>query len=76
MQEAFLQLRWKSIKGVEQTVAAVEKMGGRVLHAYPPSIMVVSVPADKAEKLAGKAGIVAATTERFEGTAREQATKS
>ena len=70
MQEAFLQLRWKSIKGVEQTVAAVEKMGGRVLHAYPPSLMVVSVPADKAEKLAGKAGIVAATTEPFEGAAR------
>ena len=70
MQEVFLQLKWKSIKGVERTVAAVEKMGGRVLHAYPPSIMVVSVPANQAEKLTGKAGIVAATTERFEGASR------
>jgi hypothetical protein len=70
MQEAFIQIRWKSMKGVEQTVAAVEKMGGRVLHAYPPSLMVVSVPANKTEKLVGKAGIVAATTERFEGAAR------
>lgn len=70
MQEVFLQLKWKSMAGVERTVAAIEKMGGRVLHAYPPSIMVVSVPANKAEKLTGKGGIVAATTERFEGASR------
>lgn len=65
MQEVFLKLRWKSVKGVERAVRAVEKVGGRVLHAYLPTIMVASVPADQVDRLVGKGGIVSATTEPF-----------
>jgi len=61
MQEVFLQLRWKTIRGVERAVSAVEKAGGRVLHAYLPSIMVASVPSDQVDRLVGKGGIVSAT---------------
>jgi len=61
MQEVLLQLRWKTIRGVERAVSAVEKAGGRVLHAYLPSIMVASVPSDQVDRLVGKGGIVSAT---------------
>jgi hypothetical protein len=63
MQEVFLELRWKTIRGVERAVSAVENAGGRVLHAYLPSIMVASVPSDQVGRLVGKGGIVSATTE-------------
>ncbi len=63
MQEVFLELRWKTIRGVERAVSAVEKVGGRVLHAYLPSIMVASVPSDRVDRLVGRGGIVSATTE-------------
>jgi hypothetical protein len=63
MQEVFLELRWATVKGVELAVRAVEKVGGRVLHAYVPSIMVASVPSDQVDRLVGKSGILSATPE-------------
>ncbi len=68
MQDVFLQLKWKTIRGVERAVRVVEKVGGRVLHAYTPSIMVASVPSDQVNRLVGKGGIVSATTEPLETT--------
>jgi len=63
MQDVFIQLKWKTIKGVERAVRAVEKAGGRVLHAYMPSIMVASVPSEHIKRLKGTGGIVSTTTE-------------
>ncbi len=65
MQEAFLQLRWKSVSGMERAVSVIEKAGGQVLHAYPPALMVVRVPTNLVAKLVGKGGIVDATIEPF-----------
>jgi hypothetical protein len=66
MQEVFLQLRWKTIKGVERAVRAIEKVGGRVLHAYPPAIMVAVVPSDQVDRLVGRGGIQSATADPLE----------
>ncbi len=63
LEEVLLQVKWKSMSGFERTVKTVEKLGGRVLHAYPPSVMVVSVPSVNVKKLAGKGGILAVHTE-------------
>lgn len=73
MQEAFLQLRWKSIKGVEQTVNSIEKIGGRVLHVHSPSIMVVSVPSNQVARLEKRAGVEYATTEPIDMGGRSAA---
>jgi hypothetical protein len=63
MQEVLLQVKWKSMNGFERTVKTIEKLGGRILHAYPPSVMVASVPSNSVEKLVGKGGILSARTE-------------
>lgn len=68
MQDVFIQLKWKTIRGVERAVRAIEKVGGRVLHAYAPSIVVASVPSDQVGRLAGKGGIISATTEPLDMT--------
>ena len=68
MQDVFIQLKWKTIKGVERAVKAIEKVDGRVLHAYVPSIIVASVPSDQVARLVGRGGIVSATTEPLETT--------
>jgi hypothetical protein len=65
MQEVFLQVKWKSMSGFERTVKVIEKLGGRVLHAYPFSVMVASVPSDTLKKLVGKGGILSVHTEAF-----------
>ena len=66
MQDVFVQLKWKTIKGAERAIKAIEKVGGRVLHAYMPSIVVASVPSDQVDRLVGRGGIVSATTEPLE----------
>ena len=68
MQDVFVQLKWKTIKGAERAIKAIEKVGGRVLHAYMPSIIVASVPSDQVDHLVGKGGIVTATTEPMSTT--------
>jgi hypothetical protein len=65
MQEVFLLMDGKTLGAIERTIKAVEKLGGRALHVYPPAVMVASVPADSVGKLRGAAGISAARTEPF-----------
>lgn len=62
MQEVFIQLSGKSASGIERAIKAIESAGGRVLHAYPPSVLVASVPAESVGELAGKAGIATVET--------------
>jgi hypothetical protein len=65
MQEVFIQTRWKTIRGVELAVRAIKRAGGRVLHAYPPTVIVASVPSANIDRLAGRGGIVSATADPF-----------
>jgi hypothetical protein len=73
LQDVLLQVKWKSINGFERAVKTVEKLGGRVLHAYPPSVMVASVPSANIGKLAGKGGILVARTDAFSADQMEKA---
>jgi hypothetical protein len=59
-QEVFLTIAGKNIKAIETAIKAVEKLGGRVIHVFPPSGMVASVPPASIAKLKGTAGITAA----------------
>lgn len=63
LQEVFIRTRWKSVKGLEIAVRAVEKAGGRVLLAYPPSMLAAVVPPDAVAGLIGKGGITFATAD-------------
>ncbi len=62
MQEVFLQLEAKDLKGTERTIRAIEKAGGRVLHACPPEVIVVSLPAARVASIAKLPGIASAST--------------
>ena len=65
MQEVFIQASGKSLASVERVIKAVEKLGGRVIHVYPPTMMVASVPSARVGQLKKQAGIVAAETGPF-----------
>ena len=63
MQEVLIQLSAKSMSSTEKAVQAIEKAGGRVRHAFPPQVIVASVPEAEVKKLAGKSGIVSITAD-------------
>jgi hypothetical protein len=62
MQEVFIQLKGKTLKDVERSIASVESIGGRVTHIFPPGIMVASVPSVKVKILRRRAGVVSVET--------------
>lgn len=73
MQEVFIEVTGRGMAGVNRAVKAVEKLGGRVLHAYPPSIVVASIPSENASELKGKPGIASAETGTFSARTVESA---
>jgi hypothetical protein len=73
MQEVFIELSAKNLAAVERAIKTIEETGGRVLHVYPPSIMIASVPPSAIAKLSGKAGIVKAETGPFGAQALKKA---
>jgi hypothetical protein len=72
-QEVFIQVSAKSLTGTERAIKAVEKAGGRILHAFPPAVLVADVPAGKVAGLVGVAGITAADTGAIGGKALKAA---
>jgi hypothetical protein len=58
---------------VERTVKAIEKAGGSVLHAFPPEVIVASVPQASVKKLGRTAAIALITPDPIKGTARAKA---
>lgn len=62
MQEVFITTAAKNMVGFERAIRAVEKAGGRVMHAFPPGVMVASIPAGKDAALVGKSGITTVDT--------------
>ena len=65
MQEVFVQASGKTLASVERVIKAVEKLGGRVVHVFPPAVMVASVPSARVGQLKKQAGIVTAETGPF-----------
>jgi hypothetical protein len=63
MQEVFIQLEADAENGIERAVKIIEELGGKVLHAYPPLVIVASVPTNNIDKLAGEEGILSAHTD-------------
>ena len=62
MQEVFLQLKAKDLQATERTIRSIEKAGGHVLHAYPPEVVVASLPAARVANIAKLAGVAFAST--------------
>ena len=54
MQEVIIQLRGTIASEFEQALRMVEKVGGQVLHAYPPRIIIASVPPQRIGELRGQ----------------------
>ena len=59
MQEVFLQVAQNRSLVLNARSRPSRRLGGRVLHAFPPTIIVATVPAGKAGELVGVAGITA-----------------
>lgn len=75
-QEVFVQLKAGKRYSIDNAIAAVERVGGRVLHAFPPSLMIVSVPQARVAGLLSKGGIAAIDTDsipqgRLDGASSE-----
>ena len=73
MQEVFIQVSAKSLPGTERAIKAIEKAGGRILHVFPPSVLVANVPAGEVKELVGVAGIKSADTGAIGGKALKAA---
>ena len=61
--EVFIHTKARSMKSVESVVSSVEELGGRVLHAYPPRVIVALVPTDQVDALEGKRYVSAVYTD-------------
>ncbi len=57
MRDVFIQVKGRGLAGVNRAVKAAEKMGGRVTHAYPPYVIVASVPVANLKELGKQAGV-------------------
>lgn len=76
MQEVFIRVDAKTTRGMNSAIKGVQALDGRVLHAFPPSIMVASVPSKNVSKLKGKGGILSADTGPIRGTKSALADRS
>ena len=57
LQEVFIQTSAKTFKDVERAIKAITGLDGRILHAFPPSVIVASVPTANIAKLSKAAGV-------------------
>lgn len=71
--EAFVQLRGRETAEIEAVASSVEALSGRVLHAFPPRVMIVSIPARLLPTLVDLPGVEAIRTTRFDKGAAETA---
>jgi hypothetical protein len=64
-QEVLIQIASTQAPPIEQVVQAIERVGGRVLHAYPPSIIIAALPPDQIASMRTSDGIQAIDTEEI-----------
>lgn len=61
-QDVFIQLKGKNLKETERSIKSIENLGGRIVHVFPPSVLVASVPAAKVKSLGRRAGVASFKT--------------
>ncbi len=71
--EVFVQLGGRETAEIEVVALSVESLSGRILHAFPPRVMIVSIPARALPKLMELPGVEAVSTDRFDEGAVEAA---
>jgi hypothetical protein len=62
MQEAFIQIRGEAMEELERAIKAIEALGGRVMHSYPPQSLIALVPPEKINELRGQEAIASVDT--------------
>jgi hypothetical protein len=67
-ENVFIEVAGSGLAGVKAAVAAVEKVGGRVTHALPPSVVVAAVPTGRSGELRGRPRLVSVTALRIPST--------
>ena len=60
-QSVFLQVTGRGLAGVNAAARAVERLGGRITHAFPPSVVVAAVPTERVSELADLPRVALAT---------------
>ncbi len=65
MQDVLIQLRSQTMDSIDRTVQHIERLSGKVLHAYPPSVMIAAIPADSIKQLRQDTNILSIDTEEI-----------
>ncbi|HEY9668826.1 MAG TPA: hypothetical protein V6C91_18600 [Coleofasciculaceae cyanobacterium] len=65
MQEVFIQLQGQTITDIESTIRVIEGVSGRVLHTYPPNVIIATVPPDQIDELLENSNIQSIDTDEI-----------
>ena len=65
MQEVFIQLQGQTMTDIESTIKVIEGVSGRVLHTYPPSVIIATVPPEKIDDLLENSNIQSIDTDEI-----------
>lgn len=73
MVEVFIELDATRVSETLKVGKSIEKEGGRVMHAFPPAVIVASVPADSLPRFRKLSGVRMITTDAIEGNQGQRA---
>ncbi len=73
MTEVFICSTAQELRELEGISAAVEQLGGRVLHSYPPKVLIAALPPERIPSLAARADLKVVTAEKVPETALSDA---
>ncbi len=73
MEEVFIQSRGSLMEDTERTIKAIESISGRILHSYPPNIIVALIAPQDIDQLRGKPGIESVDTDEISDERLQQA---
>jgi hypothetical protein len=65
MQDALIRLAATNQADAERAIREIEAAGGRVLHSFPPRIIMASVPSDRIGEIREMAGVQSADTDEI-----------
>jgi len=65
MQDALIRLTAATRADAERAIREIEAAGGRVLHSFPPRMIMASIPSDRLGEIREKAGVRSVDTDEI-----------
>lgn len=65
-QNSFVILNSENVQSMLENVKYIESEGGRIVHKFPPNVLIGDIPKDKINSLIGKKNIVKITTDKVD----------